>query len=68
MKIIQRGANPAAEPIRATCRKCQTIFEFHPLEAKYSADQRDGDFYSITCPVCSQTVAVNANRGAHPYE
>jgi ribosomal protein S27E len=68
MKIIQRGSDPRAEPIQATCRNCQTVFEFHPLEAKYSSDQRDGDFYSIGCPVCGQTVYKDARRGGHPYD
>jgi len=68
MKIIKRGSDPRTEPIQATCRNCQTIFEFHLMEAKYSSDQRDGDFYSIACPVCNQTVTKQAHRGAHPYE
>lgn len=68
MKIIQRGTDPKSTPIRATCNNCQTVFEFHPIEAKYSYDQREGDFYSIDCPVCNKTVTKQAHRGAHPYE
>lgn len=67
MKIIKRGTDPKAEPLRATCNNCQTVFEFHPIEAKYSSDQRDGDFYSIACPVCNQVVTKDINRGSYPY-
>ena len=68
MKIIERGTDPKTVPIRATCNHCRTVFEFHPIEAKYNSDQRDGDFYSIDCPVCKRTVTKNASRGAYPYE
>lgn len=68
MKIIERGTDPNTTPIRATCNHCRTIFEFQPIEAKYNSDQRDGDCYSIDCPVCNRTVYKNANRGAYPYD
>lgn len=67
MKIIQHGINPATQSIQATCNNCHTVFEFHPLEEKYHSDQRDGDCYSIACPVCNKTVYKNVNRGAYPY-
>ncbi len=52
MKIINRGSDPLAAPIRSTCTRCYTEIEFLPSEAKHVSDQRDGDFYQIKCPVC----------------
>lgn len=63
MKIIKQGQDPQATPLRATCTRCHTQIEFHPIEAKYIADQRDGDFYQIACPVCPATITANASRG-----
>lgn len=67
MKIIERGTDPQSTPIRATCNHCKTVFEFHPIEAEYTSDQRDGNFYLIGCPVCKHTVTKDINRGAYPY-
>lgn len=61
VKIIVRGDDKAARPIRTTCRECKTVFEFLKTDARYVNDQRDGDFYHISCPVCGHGVnrAVN---------
>ena len=63
MKIIKQGTNPESQPIRGTCNHCHTVIEFHPMEAKYTSDQRDGDFYSIECPTCNRTITAAAVRG-----
>ena len=61
MKIIKKGSLPEEKVKRITCRKCSTVFEFQLNEARYNIDQRDGDFYSIDCPLCKEynTFAVN---------
>lgn len=52
MKIIYRGTDPKDTTHRAVCGQCKTEVEFAQSEAVYHNDQRDGDFLSISCPVC----------------
>jgi endogenous inhibitor of DNA gyrase (YacG/DUF329 family) len=66
MKIISKGVDPKTMPIMATCNKCGTTVEFMPSEAKYSSDQRDGDFYTVECPVCTGSITQSARRQALP--
>lgn len=60
MKIIKRGAPPSEIPLQATCHHCKTEIEFVPLEAQFIADQREGDYYRIPCPVCLIYIYKNA--------
>lgn len=59
MKIIRAGKLPEQREYRTTCRKCQTFFSFLQGEAEYNSDQRDGDFYSISCPLCKNIFNCN---------
>jgi hypothetical protein len=63
MKIIRQGADPKQTPLRGECTRCRTVIEFHPTEAKFVPDQRDGDFYQIACPTCSATITTSAPSG-----
>ena len=56
MKIIKRGKDPNKKKYKVTCDNCKTIFEFLYCEAKYNADDRDGDYLSIKCPVCKEEI------------
>lgn len=56
MRIIKQGVPPETKEIEATCRNCDTVFAFLQIEAKRVNDQRDGDFWSIACPVCAKQV------------
>lgn len=62
--ITKPGAVPNKK-IFATCRSCRTEFTFDASEAHYNTDQRDGDFYSILCPLpnCDETVRVTVRSG-----
>ena len=60
MKIIKRGKVPTVER-EITCSTCKTVFSFTPSEARYTSDFRDGDFYTINCPVCGREQNVNVN-------
>lgn len=62
MKIISKGIDPKTVSIMATCTNCRTTVEFMPSEAKYTSDQRDGDFYSVICPVCESTIAASVRK------
>ncbi|MGJ7500088.1 hypothetical protein ACSFBF_06985 [Variovorax sp. ZT5P49] len=56
MKIISRGKLPDLQPIQAECGYCHTVVEFTRQEARHVSDQRDGDYYSLACPVCSKEI------------
>lgn len=53
MKVIKRGELPETKVYGGKCQRCSTEVEFVRGEAKYNSDQRDGDFLSIACPVCT---------------
>lgn len=57
MKIIKRGTIQSQREYRANCRTCDTVFQFAQWEGKVTKDQRDGDFVSIACPVCSMNIS-----------
>lgn len=68
MRVIKQGVNPATVQLRGTCNNCRTEVEFSPIEAKFSSDQRDGDFYTVECPTCSKSIHVNKPSGYNgPY-
>ena len=60
IQIIQRGVLPAAVRYKTECRHCNTIFSFLKSDAHLTGDQRDGDFYTIKCPVCSKDCHISA--------
>lgn len=62
MKIIKKGIPPEKREYTGECSNCDTVFEFERGEARYTSDQRDGDFLQISCPVCSHTVSVDINE------
>lgn len=64
MKIIQKGVDPATQPIMATCNNCKTTVEFLPSEATYRSDQRDGDYYLLDCPVCNRAITRNVRNAS----
>lgn len=57
--VVTQGIVPENQPIRATCGHCKTVIEFLPEEATYTSDHRDGDFYTIPCPVCEKIITKN---------
>jgi DNA-directed RNA polymerase subunit RPC12/RpoP len=58
MRVIKAGAKPEDKLYQAACMHCKTEVEFARHEAKYNPDQRDGDFLSVNCPICSHLIAV----------
>jgi hypothetical protein len=56
MRIIERGTPEAMREHEARCSKCKTKFAFAEHEAKRVLDQRDGDYFEVSCPVCSNGV------------
>lgn len=60
VSILVPGRIPENRPMEATCRNCGCVFQFTPQDAKRVNDQRDGDFYSISCPTCKMQVNKQA--------
>lgn len=60
VEIIQEGILPKDIEHTTECRVCKTKFKFKRSEAKLVYDQRDGDYYEITCPLdgCGNKVSV----------
>lgn len=54
IKITKPGALPDTKVLSTACTNCGCQFSFNPPDAKYEADQRDGDFYRIACPTCGK--------------
>lgn len=65
IEIIKRGTPPGERRYTATCRNCSTEFSFLPHDATKQFDQRDGDYFVISCPVCTKDCTV-AERVAFP--
>lgn len=61
MKIIKKGLVPEELPVQVTCNHCRSILEFLITEARFTSDQRDGDFYTINCPVCHHDINIQAS-------
>jgi hypothetical protein len=55
MKIIQRGTIPEEREWKFSCYTCRTRFECLQSEGRYTWDQRDGDYLTVSCPVCART-------------
>lgn len=56
MRIITKGKLPEDALYEVICQHCKTVFEFERREAKFTSDQRDGDYLIIICPVCNSLI------------
>lgn len=63
MRILKQGVNPDDIVQQGTCYRCRTEVEFTRKEAKFHCDQRDGDSYSVPCPVCNSRIYSNVGNG-----
>lgn len=56
IEILRRGIPPQEVHYLADCSTCRSSLRFLRKDARYQADQRDGDYPVIECPVCSAQV------------
>lgn len=56
MEIVYRGVEPRKIVYDGTCSHCKTRVRFEQWEGIITYDQRDGDFISVTCPVCGRKI------------
>ena len=61
MKIIKEGRDPrCGYTVISVCHNCKTEFEWNTNEAVLVPDQRDGDYYKLSCPLCSVQITTDA--------
>ncbi len=58
MEIIKKGQPKNEKIYNATCRSCDTQIRFQRKEAKETFDQRDGNFLTVKCPVCGDSIHI----------
>lgn len=56
MEIISKGKLPEERIWRGECTHCHTIAEAKERELQVTSDQREGEFGSARCPVCSHSM------------
>jgi len=52
MEILHRGTPPGERLCQGTCAYCGTIVRFVANEGVPYSDQREGDWWTVKCPVC----------------
>lgn len=63
MRIISQPVEPPKpKPTIVTCRRCKAVLEVEKSDCKLIGDQREGDYYSFACPVCSYRDNIDARR------
>jgi ribosomal protein S27E len=60
VEVVERGELPGSVVYEVQCRNCHSKLRFKRSEAAYVSDQRDGDYLTVQCPVCSSTVTRTA--------
>lgn len=59
MEILFRGTPPNERTFFAKCNNCASEIRFKEHEGVVTRDQRDGDFITIICPICSHHINKN---------
>jgi RNase P subunit RPR2 len=65
MKILKRGTPPDEIPYTVICHICHSKLEFLAKEGKITHDQRDGNYISITCPVCNTILHTSIEHNSY---
>lgn len=63
IEVINRGHLPENDQFEAKCNHCKSDLRFLRSDARFTSDQRDGDFVTVDCPVCSHAVHVASSKG-----
>ena len=61
MKVIYNGLKEKEEMLyELHCIHCNSVFECNDKElGTINRDDRDGDYYTINCPVCNKMLYIN---------
>lgn len=67
MRIIKPEVSPEYL-VRADCTACRAQIDYEQREGKLVYDDRDGDYFSFTCPCCGGTINVDRKLAAQRAE
>lgn len=56
MRIVKHGKPYGDQKHKLKCPGCGTVIETLTSELKRVTDQRDGDYWTIPCPVCPRAI------------
>ena len=59
IEVLSRGIPLNERKYTATCNSCRSRLRFARSDGHDHFDQRDGDYVSVTCPVCGGIVNAN---------
>ena len=58
MRIIKKGKISEEKEYELQCKNCSTVFAFFRKEVDFHYDQRDGNFVSVSCPLCKKLITT----------
>lgn len=65
VEIIERGV-PRGQPTFTTrCSGCDSKLKVSKGDGKLTFDQRDGDYVTVSCPVCQKSMTIDARLFRH---
>lgn len=65
MKILENRPEHLQPKYRFRCSNCQSLIEYVKTEAVVGTDKIEGDYHTVTCPVCLFTTTW---YNVHPYQ
>lgn len=66
VKILKHGTKHLDQKIHVGCVHCGSHLEYLESEGKLHQDQREGSYREFLCPVCKQSITLNASRRYSP--
>jgi ribosomal protein S27E len=63
IEVVNRGHLPENDVFNVQCHTCKSDIRFLRSDGKLTFDQRDGDFLTIACPVCGNSVTADVKLG-----
>jgi hypothetical protein len=61
VRVVRRGVDPSIWNNEFDCQKCDSLIEVEKSDLTFVADQRDGNAYTFTCPVCKHVNWLDAS-------
>jgi hypothetical protein len=58
MKILSKP-DISGWNLKRTCEQCDAELEIEGSDIKFFSDQRDGDSWSIHCPICNNVIYIS---------
>lgn len=62
MKIISRGVIPSEYVYNFACQLCKSILQCEQGEMEHHSDQREGEWWTVDCPVCHDLCYVHSHN------